>query len=72
MGSVHIIEMISDIINSVMTVYFFNRTLAPKNEKYEKVYSLITIIFYTLIQIIIQNEMLTAIRYKFFIISNCC
>ncbi|WP_298042165.1 sensor histidine kinase [uncultured Clostridium sp.] len=73
MGSVHIIEMISDIINSVMTVYFFNRTLAPKNEKYEKVYSLITIIFYTLIQIIIQNEMLTAIRYnkKFIFIMFC-
>ena len=73
MGSVHIIEMISDIINSVMTVYFFNRTLAPKNEKYEKVYSLITIIFYILIQIIIQNEMLTAIRYnkKFIFIMFC-
>ncbi len=73
MGSVHIIEMISDIINSVMTVYFFNRTLAPKNEKYEKVYSLITIIFYTLIQIIIQNEMLTEIRYnkKFTFIIFC-
>lgn len=73
MGSVHIIEMISDIINSVMTVYFFNRTLAPKNEKYEKVYSLITIIFYTLMQIIIQNEMLTGIRYnkKFTFIIFC-
>ncbi|WP_300966959.1 sensor histidine kinase [uncultured Clostridium sp.] len=73
MGSVHIIKMISDIINSVMTVYFFNRTLAPKNEKYEKVYSLITIIFYTLMQIIIQNEMLTEIRYnkKFTFIMFC-
>ncbi|WP_299994949.1 sensor histidine kinase [uncultured Clostridium sp.] len=73
MGNVYIIEMISDIINSIMTVYFFNRSLAPKNKKYEKVYSLIAIIFYALIQIIIHNEMLTAIRYnkKFIFIMFC-
>lgn len=73
MGNLYIIEILSDIINSIMTVYFFNRALESKNKKYEKVYSLITIIFYTLIQIIIQNELLTAMRYnkKFIFIMSC-
>lgn len=73
MGNLYIIERLSDIINSIMTVYFFNRALESKYKKYEKVYSLITIIFYTLTQIIIQNKVFTEIRYntKFIFIMFC-
>lgn len=73
MDSVYIIDKLSDIINSIMTVYFFNRALPPKNKKYEKVYSLITIIFYTLIQLIMQSKLMLIVRYnkKFTFIILC-
>ena len=41
------VERINDFISSFILIYIFNKLMPPKNDKYSKVCSIVTIIFYT-------------------------
>lgn len=49
---IHVLEGITNLLSSLMIIYFFNTIMAPKSKKYNKVFTTLMIIFYALISTI--------------------
>ena len=62
MTILNIIEIICDFISAIIMVYFFNRAMPDKNKKYNKVYQIIMIIFYTAISSNKINNIMASIE----------
>ena len=73
MTTLYIIEMICHSISAVIMIYFFNRAMPAKNKKYNKIYTIIMIIFYTVLSSnIINNIMVKIASNKMFMFIISC
>lgn len=73
MTSLYIFEVIMDFFRAIMTVYFFNRIMPPRNKKYSKVYGMIMVIVYTLISSNRVNHIVYRMKdYQVFIFIFIC
>lgn len=52
----HVLEGISNLLSSIMIIYFFNTIMEPKIKKYSKVFTIIMIIFYASMSTININK----------------
>ena len=62
MTNLYVIEKINDLIGAFMLIYFFNKSMQPKNKKYNKVYSIVMIIFYASISSTKMNAMIYEVK----------
>ncbi|SCH86247.1 Sensor protein CitS [uncultured Clostridium sp.] len=58
MTDLYLIEKLGDFIGANILIYFFNKNLQPKNEKYSRFNTVIMIIFYTLISSLNINNLI--------------
>lgn len=74
MTNLYITERIGDLISSIIVVYFFYRVMPPRYKKYNKVYSIIMIIFYTMVSLNRINSMIPNLQTNkiFLFIFNYC
>lgn len=56
MVGLYIIEIIGDFLKSLALVYFFNKLMPPKSEKYDKLITVIMLILYTQVPAIAANN----------------
>ncbi len=52
----HVLERITNLLSSLMIIYFFNTIMEPKIKKYSKVFTIIMIIFYASMSTININK----------------
>lgn len=62
MTNLYVIKKINDLIGAFMLIYFFNKSMQPKNKKYNKVYSIVMIIFYASISSTKMNAMIYEVK----------
>lgn len=56
MTTIYFFEVMINIISSIMTVYFFNKIMWPKYNKYNKVFNILMVLCYSSISIIKINN----------------
>ena len=52
----NVLERITNLLSSLMIIYFFNTIMEPKIKKYSKVFTILMIVFYSLISTININK----------------